>query len=684
MSDLAAQSLLAGHSALAQLMREHDWSASPLGPPEHWPPALRSVVSLMLGSAFPMFIGWGPALHTLYNDAYAQMMGAKHPAGLGRPFLEIWSEIGDDLRPLVRRAMGGEAFYMENLPLRMRRHGYEEDTWFTFSWSPVLDEAGSVAGMYCACTETTRMVLAERHLRAREEWLQTLFDQSPGFAAVLRGPDHVFEMANQAYLAITGQRPLIGRAFAQALPELVGQGFLDWLDEVFGSGVPYVGRSVPVTVNQQAGCQPYEAFVDFMYQPLRNANGEVEGIFVQGHDVTEQHRAQQALRAADRQKDEFLATLAHELRNPLAPIRTATHLLSSPEATPSARSRATEIIARQVGHMSRLLDDLIDIARITQGRLLLRKERVDVAAIVDAALEAARPLAEAKGHALTVTLPTQEAALMADPVRIAQVLSNLLNNASKYTDPGGRIVLDVQAEEEVLRFVITDNGIGLSESALENLFVMFAQEKAALERSEGGLGIGLALVKALVELHGGQVSASSDGPGKGSRFEVALPRANAMAPPVRPSELAETAATGTSARHWTVLLADDNRDACEVLAEVLRMDGHAVHLAHDGQEAARLALQHRPEVMVLDIGMPGLNGYEVAQQVRAQPWGGQPFLIAATGWGQEADRHKALQAGFDCHLTKPFEPRLISDLIHRRTTAPLVGDPLQPVGQDDR
>lgn len=256
---------------------------------------------------------------------------------------------------------------------------------------------------------------------------------------------------------------------------------------------------------------------------------------------------------------------------------------------------------------------------------------------------------------------------MVDPVRIAQVLSNLLNNALKYTDPGGDIRLNVQPVKDALRFEVSDNGIGLSASALDKLFVMFSQEQASLERSEGGLGIGLALAKALVELHGGTVSASSPGPGMGSTFVVELPWHAEVQPPssgsaaLAPADLRQA----LPATH-RVLLADDNQDACEVLAEVLRLSGHAVVTAHDGTQAALLALQQRPDVLVLDIGMPGTNGYEVARQVRAQPWGGQPLLVAATGWGQEEDRRKATEVGFDVHLTKPFDPVVLVDLLAQR------------------
>ncbi|MDB5915144.1 MAG: response regulator, partial [Ramlibacter sp.] len=510
MTSDARHAFLSGPSRMAALMREKDWSGSPLGPPEQWPQALRSVVNLMLGSAFPMFVAWGPEMAQLYNDPYVQVMGDKHPGGLGRPLLENWAEITDAVGPLAQRALQGHATYAENLPLRVLRAGGQfEDTWFTFSYSPVQDESGRIAGMFCACMETTGTVRAQQQSRAREDWLQALFDQAPGFAAVVRGPQHVFEQANEAYYKITGNRELIGRTVAEALPEVMSQGFGDLLDKVYSTGKPFVGRSLPITVNQGDGAPPYQAFIDFMYQPLRGADGQIEGIFAQGHDVTEQHRAREALRAADRQKDEFLATLAHELRNPLAPIRTAAHLLRSGQATAQVRERASEIIGRQVGHMARLLDDLIDVARITQRRLVLKTEPVTVRAVVDAALESAAPLVQAKRHQLEVDVATPDAVLDADPVRLTQVLSNLLNNASKYTDPGGTLSLSATADSDRVVFTVTDSGIGLSEAARSAVFNMFAQEQSALDRSEGGLGIGLALAKGLVELHGGTIEAFS-------------------------------------------------------------------------------------------------------------------------------------------------------------------------------
>jgi CheY-like chemotaxis protein len=357
--------------------------------------------------------------------------------------------------------------------------------------------------------------------------------------------------------------------------------------------------------------------------------------------------------------------LAHELRNPLAPIRSAVLLLASDASSATTRKLALEVVSRQVGHMARLVDDLIDVSRITRGRMTLRLELVQLAAIVETAMETARPLALSKQHILSVNMAEPEAELMADPVRLTQVLANLLNNAAKYTDAGGQIVLDVQTEDQGFVFSVTDSGIGLTAEAIKTIFNMFAQEQSALDRSEGGLGIGLALAKGLVELHGGVVSAASAGPGHGSRFVVRIPKlvnhtATSAGHSEKPVAVPPTPAVSAVK---IVLLADDNHDAVDVLAELLRMDGHVVHTANDGLSAAELAAKVKPDVLVLDIGMPGLNGYELAQHIRAQPWGLRPLLVAATGWGQEGDRQKALAAGFDLHLTKPFDPLELADLI---------------------
>ena len=293
---------------VAALMRDHDWSGSPLGPPDRWPQSLRSVVSLMLRSKFPMFVAWGPSLGFLYNDPYAEVLGAKHPFALGLPFEEIWSEIWDDVGPLARRALAGEAMYVENLPLTMRRKGYDEPTWFTFSYSPVTDEAGNVAGMYCACTETTAGVTAERTRIAQMQRLISLFEQAPGFVAITRGHDHVYEIANPAYLDFVGRENIVGLSVRAALPEL-DQKFIDMLTEVFETGVPFIGRRIAVGLRRDSDGEIEDRIVDFVFQPIVDDHGRVDGIFIQGTDMTDQAIAERQAETERQRLDAVIESL---------------------------------------------------------------------------------------------------------------------------------------------------------------------------------------------------------------------------------------------------------------------------------------------------------------------------------------------------------------------------------------
>jgi PAS domain S-box-containing protein len=285
---------------MGALMRAHDWSSSPLGPPEHWPQSLRAVVSLMLTSKFPMFIAWGPQLAFLYNDGYRPIFGAKHPHALGLPFREVWSEIWHDIEPLVTKALAGEGTYHEDLHLVMERNGYPEDTWYTFSYSPVRDETGQIAGMFCACTETTHEVKLRAAMREEQDRLRELFKQAPGFMAMLRGRDHVFELVNDAYLQLVGhRRDFLGKPAREALPEIAGQGFFELLDKVYTSGKPFVGRNLRVGLQRQPGSPVEERFVDLVYQPVTNREGQVSGIFAEGYDVTERVQAEEGLRESE-------------------------------------------------------------------------------------------------------------------------------------------------------------------------------------------------------------------------------------------------------------------------------------------------------------------------------------------------------------------------------------------------
>ena len=371
------------------------------------------------------------------------------------------------------------------------------------------------------------------------------------------------------------------------------------------------------------------------------------------------------LREADRRKDEFLATLAHELRNPLAPIRQASQLASMPEASPAQVQWGHGVIDRQVAGMSRLLDDLLDVSRITRGRLELRREWVSVAQLVESALETARPLIEARRHRLTLELPARELRVEVDPLRMAQVIGNLLTNAAKYTEPGGEVHLVATQVDGALEVRVRDTGLGLEPAMLARVFEMFAQAQPALERTEGGLGIGLALVRGIVELHGGTVEGHSEGLGRGCEFVVRVPtqgrEVDVPVPDFEPPREPRA--------KRRVLVADDNVDGAESLAELLRVWGHDVLVAHDGTAALALAEEVRPEILLLDIGMPGLNGYEVAAEIRQRSWGTEVMLVAVTGWGHQEDRRRSLAAGFEVHLTKPVEPQSLRALLGRRVAS---------------
>ena len=367
-------------------------------------------------------------------------------------------------------------------------------------------------------------------------------------------------------------------------------------------------------------------------------------------DLVSRERAEAMLRETDRRKDEFLAVLAHELRNPLAPIRQASAVSRAQTATDDQKAWSHTVIDRQVKHMALLLDDLLDISRVTRGTLSLRLQSTTLTSVVETAIETARPLIEAKHHTLKVEISDEPARFEADPLRLSQVLSNLLTNAAKYTDPGGEIHLRAACDADTVTFSVTDNGIGIPERALMDVFSMFSQVKSVQDRSEGGLGIGLALAKGLIGLHQGTLEARSEGMGRGSEFTVKLPR-KAMSP----TQQQMAPALAPRSLRKRILIADDNHDAADSLAMLLRMEGHDVNVAYDGQQAIASIESFRPEIAVLDIGMPEMDGYEVARRVRNGPDGATIALIAVTGWGQALDKTRASAAGFNHHFTKPVE-----------------------------
>lgn len=413
--------------------------------------------------------------------------------------------------------------------------------------------------------------------------------------------------------------------------------------------------------------------------PLRDDNGAVRGVVFIFKDISERRAAEKELtttrdllennlaelRAADLRKDEFLAMLAHELRNPMAPIRHAIKLLQTAELSEEQRRVSRAVISRQTAHIARLLDDLLDSARITRGALVVRPAAVELTAIVTEAIDVAGPIIERKGHRLEVILPDPAPTLMVDGIRLAQVLSNLLTNAAKYTDAGGRITLKAQLLEDSFRLSVRDSGLGLSPEAIPQVFQMFGQIQATRDRSEGGMGIGLSLAAELIRLHGGRIDVHSDGPGHGSLFEILLP-ASVITTNRNIDSPAPRAVLSPAAQRRTLII-DDNADAAATLGMLLELSNNEVLIAHSGEAGLELARERRPDVILVDIGLPGMDGHEVAKAIRREPWGRTTLLIALTGWGQAADKQRAIAAGFDHHLTKPADPDALQELIDRHT-----------------
>jgi len=393
----------------------------------------------------------------------------------------------------------------------------------------------------------------------------------------------------------------------------------------------------------------------FILRVARASSAGPARLIIAHEDITERREAEEALRAANRNKDEFLALLAHELRNPLAPIRHVLQIMRMSGGHGQLLHSAFEIMERQIGHMVRMVDDLLDVSRISRGKLDLQMENIDLASVIHLAVEASSPHIANMNHRLTLSLPAQPIRIRGDSTRLAQAVSNLLNNAAKFTDSGGSITLSVESDEQQALIRVKDSGIGISAEQLPLIFDMFTQLDNSLQRTQSGLGIGLTVVKNLVEIHNGTIEAHSPGIGQGCEFIVRLPVSDVCA--VGPSEKISVKDSHPPTRR--ILVVDDNVDSATSLATFLQLMGNETHTAFDGLEALQMADAVQPDVVLLDIGMPKLNGYETARRIRAQPWAEQVVLVAVTGYGQEEDRQKSRDAGFDHHMVKPIDASLL-------------------------
>jgi PAS domain S-box-containing protein len=914
--------------------RARDWRSHPLGPMHGWPASLRMSLGMVLSSSFPAFLAWGEELFVFHNDAYTPMLGNKAASAIGTPLQALWPEVWETMAPLARRVLDGEALFFENFQLTIERKGYPEQAWFTFSYSPLRDELGTVVGLMCTVVEVTDKVLAlARHKEAEERYALCLEasgnigtwsheldtgatyvdeqfarmfqvdaalaragtdlerftdmihpdDRARVLAAIahaiatdtlydieyripqlsradvwINARGKVFhdmatgrrrfagvavditerkqaELARQASerLALeASQRELDNRRRLDVLLDAapVGIVYVDaegsvllvnaanrhiWGDHPATDGIdayeqwkawwppgtPRAGRLLandewPVSrvlageeshgmtaeiepfgappgtrrtiliraaairnerneiigavganmdISAQVAAEramkdseakfrsianvipqmvwsapatggndylnsrwpeftglPTEQFSghgwqDFIHpddlpallsawersrfgganfevehrlmhhsgqyrwvlnraQPLVNDDGVIVRWMGTLTDIHDKKNSEEELKAAARRKDEFLAMLAHELRNPLAPISSAAQLLGHVAGDEKRVRQAGQIIGRQVRHLTGLVDDLLDVSRVTRGLVELQRERVDLKSVIASAVEQARPLIEARRHHLDQSMDAAPAWVDGDRIRLVQVVANLLNNAAKYTPQGGAIVLSLEVADGSAAVAVRDNGIGIGPGLLPQVFELFTQAERTPDRAQGGLGLGLALVKSLVGLHGGRVEAHSGGPGLGSTFRIALPLAQAAGDAVS-GDGGSAALHAPPTRH--IVIVDDNADAAQSLAEILRAFGHRVDVAHEPRGALALAEADWPEVFILDIGLPDIDGYALARRLRAMaeahPGGHEALYMALTGYGQSHDKVLSKAAGFDRHFVKPVD-----------------------------
>ncbi|HEX4382929.1 MAG TPA: ATP-binding protein [Myxococcales bacterium] len=502
-----------------------------------------------------------------------------------------------------------------------------------------------------------RIAAARRSLDVESE-RRNLLLQAPVATALLTGPKHVFELANRLYCEMTGRFDIIGKSYVEAFPELASSALPGILDSVYETGEPFVTQEMLVPLDRGLGL--LDCYFMFNLEPIRDAGGNIYGMMAVAVEVTgqvaarrrletaqvERERLLRELESASSAKDQFLAMLGHELRNPLAPIVTALQLLRLRDAGSKSE---LDVIERQVRHMVRLVDDLLDISRITRGKAELRKEALEIEAPISKALEIASVLLEERRHRLSVNVPALGLRVDGDPVRLAQVVTNLLTNAARYTEPGGAISVSAVREGAEVVVRVRDNGTGIAPELLPRIFDAFVQGERGTARSEGGLGLGLSVVRNLVTLHGGTVKVHSEGIGRGSEFEVRLPLTEAaVAAPVRPA-----AARGAQGKR--ILLVDDNEDAASSLGEFLSLSGNTVVVVNDPIAALGAVAALRPEIAILDLGLPVMDGYELAERLRKDPASAHCKLIALSGYGQDADKARSRRAGFVLHLVKPVE-----------------------------
>jgi PAS domain S-box-containing protein len=520
---------------------------------------------------------------------------------------------------------------------------------------PFVEGNGRITEWFGAATDVTQQRQAEEAVRVSEARYRTLFESIDQGYCIIRilfdsaghAYDYVFEEVNQSFECQTGLRGAEGTSMRSLAPEHEAHWF-----EVYGK-IALTGESQRFELVAHALNRWYDVYAYRIGEP-----GE-RRVAILFQDISDRKRAEAALTEADRLKDEFLATLAHELRNPLAPMQTGIEIIKRSGDQPPVTANVMQMLERQVKHMAHLVDDLLEVSRISRGTIALSKQRIDLGAVLHSAVETSRPLIDAAGHRLVIELPGQPMFVNGDSVRLSQIVANLLNNAAKYTDSGGTIELTAYREGGSAVVVVRDNGIGIPHAMLSKVFEWFVQVDRAHRRAQGGLGVGLTLVRSLVEMHGGTVEARSEGPGQGSEFIVRLPLVGAGGSAdtnhVRLSEHKPIVSR--------ILIVDDNQDAAQSLCMLLQLYGAHVKALYDGASALAALDEFQPDVILLDLGMPGMSGYELAQKIRARADGHRYTLIAITGWTQDEDRLRSSEAGIDRHLVKPVDMTALEQLL---------------------
>jgi signal transduction histidine kinase len=789
--DLPRKDWLVDGGELGDCIRSVDWSASPLGPRGVWPASLRAVVNVVVGTRFPMALVWGRESILIYNDAYREIAGERHPRALGRSTREIWPEVWHINEPIFAAVMErGESIYLEDELFPIEQPGGRQDAYFTLCYGPVRVEDGTIGGVLVTLQETTaRVAERDRLVSERRRALDTFehgeacivldgeyrvvlvnreqerIGGKPRSATLGRviwdvWPDHA-DPANpfrQAYDRVMRERcgftfeafsvPLSAwldvrvypmadgglaaffhdatarksteaellasearfRALVLASSDVLYRMSPDWREMRNLSSGKFLAETVEPDANwtekyihpdDRARVQAAideairyrgtfelehrvvvkDGGVGWTYSraiPLKDAAGKVVEWFGVASDVTARKRAEEALRAseadartraaellqanerlleADRRKNDFLGMLSHELRNPLAPIRNSLYILDRAPPGGEAVRRAKEVAARQVTHLARLVDDLLDVTRIARRKIELRPTHLDVAALVRRTAEDHQGLMHERTLEFRVDVSAAPAVVHGDETRLAQVIGNLLQNAAKFTPPGGAVSIALHVLDREAEVRVRDTGRGIEPALLADVFEPFVQAQQSIDRPEGGLGLGLALVKSIVDLHGGTVWAASEGTGMGTQITVRLPLADAVGSVEE--ESGKDAGAAPSRRR--VLVVDDNRDAAESLADIVAMFGHSAEVAFDGPSALERARANPPEIVLCDLGLPGMSGFEVARVLRSER--NEMKLVAVSGYAHPDDVRRALDAGFDGHVAKPVNPIEIERLM---------------------